>query len=176
LELQRNFGNVDRTIGNIQLDYKLHFLPDLHVKANIGLDDAFGFTSNSTDSTAAFAYQIKGSRSFFNQAKKNRIADLSLFYTKDLSSINSKIDVLLLHSYQTFATKNYNFASSSQDGSILPNSTPDFATSRYENRIESYLGQLNYSLSDKYFITGSIFSRKQSWLFPRRSSSLEIKE
>ncbi len=31
LELRHNTSDVNRIIGNVQLDYKLHFLPDLHV-------------------------------------------------------------------------------------------------------------------------------------------------
>jgi TonB-dependent starch-binding outer membrane protein SusC len=156
LELQKSTGIVDRAIGNVQLDYKLHFFPDLHVRANLGVDDANGFTISSSDSTAAYAYQSKGSRSTFNQKKRNRIADVSLFYSKELKNIKSKIDVLALHSYQEFATISYNFLSNSQDGSVIPNSRPNFDRDKYENRIESYLGQLNYSLNDKYFVTASI--------------------
>jgi TonB-dependent starch-binding outer membrane protein SusC len=156
LELQKSFGVVDRTIGNVQLDYKLHFFPDLHIKANVGLDDAYGYTSNFADSTAAYAYQVKGSISTFSQSKKNRIADISLFYTKDLKNIKSKVDVLLLHSYQTFATKNFNSLSLNQNGGVIDGSRPTLETTKFENRIESYLGSINYSYNDKYLLTASI--------------------
>lgn len=42
LELRDNNSTVNRFIGNVQLDYKLHFFPDLHVLVNAGMDKAEG--------------------------------------------------------------------------------------------------------------------------------------
>ncbi|MBL7720940.1 MAG: TonB-dependent receptor plug domain-containing protein, partial [Chitinophagaceae bacterium] len=40
LELQNNKSTLNRFIGNIQADYKLHFFPDLHILVNLGIDNA----------------------------------------------------------------------------------------------------------------------------------------
>ena len=42
LEENYNKGTPERSIGNLQLDYKFHFLPDLHAKVNAGYDISKG--------------------------------------------------------------------------------------------------------------------------------------
>src|SRR5262249_19847656 len=53
LYLRDNNSNVNRIIGNVQLDYKLHFFPDLHVLINVGIDNASGKGDDNTDSLSA---------------------------------------------------------------------------------------------------------------------------
>ncbi len=38
INLRDNRSVVNRFIGNVQMDYKMHFLPDLHLLVNLGLD------------------------------------------------------------------------------------------------------------------------------------------
>jgi iron complex outermembrane receptor protein len=85
------------------------------------------------------------------------LADFSLFYSKELKNINSKIDVLVAHSYQDFYTKMYYFAAYSQfPDSTIPNSIPTFATDKPEYILESYLGRVNFSFANKYLLTASV--------------------
>ena len=44
---------ANRLYGNVQFDYKLHFLPDLHVNLNLGLDDSKGWGSVHVPGDAA---------------------------------------------------------------------------------------------------------------------------
>jgi iron complex outermembrane receptor protein len=69
-----------------------------------------------------------------------------LYYAKDIKSINSKIDVLVNHGYQDFTTNVYNFASYGQTGVIIPGTQPVFLTDKPQNRLESYLARVNYTL------------------------------
>lgn len=156
LELRNNNSVVNRLIGNVQLDYKLHFFPDLHVLVNVGVDNSNGKGDDNTDSISATNYKTAGRFSHYEQKKTNTLADVSLFYTKDIASINSKLDVLVGHSYQDFVTDVSNFASYGQNGVLIPGSTPTFATDKPEYRLESYLGRLNYTLANKYLLTASI--------------------
>jgi len=153
---RENISTVNRFIGNVMVDYKLHFFPDLHVMANFGADISNGTGNNNYDSLSATNYKTAGSFSYYKQGKRNWLSDVSLFYTKDLKSINSKFDLLVGHVYQDFITNNYSFASYSQAGTVLPNSTPVFATDKPEYRLESYIGRLNYTYNDKYLLTASI--------------------
>jgi iron complex outermembrane receptor protein len=156
LELRNNKSVVNRLVGNVQLDYKLHFLPDLHLQANLGLDNASGSGDDVVDSASATNFRTLGRKSHYEQKKKNYLADLSLFYAKNLENINSKIDVLFTHSYQDFITEVSNFASFGQNDSLIPGSTPTFATDRPQYRLESYIGRLNYSYNDRYLVTLSM--------------------
>jgi TonB-dependent starch-binding outer membrane protein SusC len=184
LNLRDNTSQVGRLIGNIQLDYKLHFFPDLHVLVNLGIDRSSGEGNDNIDSVSATNYKTKGRFSYYEQKKKSNLADVSLFYTKELKSIKSKVDVLIGHSYQNFLTEVSNFPSFGQDGSLIPNTTPNFATDRPEFRLESYIGRLNFSLQDKYLITASIrrdgsskFSKdNRVGYFPSFAAAWKLKE
>ncbi len=176
LYLRDNHSTVNRVIGNIQLDYKLHFLPDLHVLANLGLDNTKGSGTDNIDSASATNYQIGGRRSFYEQEKVNTLADVSLFYTKELKSLRSKFDVLIGHSYQSFLTNVFNYPSFSyraiadptnpRKKDTIQGSEPNFPTDRPEFRLESYMGRVNYTLMDKYLLTASIRSDASSKLNP----------
>lgn len=156
LNLRDNRSTVNRLIGNIQLDYKLHFFPDLHVLANLGMDNSSGSGNDNTDSIAATNYKTAGRYVHYEQKKKYTLAGVSLFYDKEIKSINSKLDVLVSHEYQDFITEVSNFASYGQNGVIIPGSAPTYLTDKPEFRIESYLGRLNYTLAGKYILTASI--------------------
>jgi TonB-linked SusC/RagA family outer membrane protein len=58
--LRQNTSDVNRQIGNIQLDYKLHFLPELHVLVNAGMDRSRGSGLDVFDSTSATNYLTAG--------------------------------------------------------------------------------------------------------------------
>jgi iron complex outermembrane receptor protein len=82
LDFRHNNANLDRTIGNVQLDYKLHFFPDLHVMVNLGLDNASGKGDDNIDSISVTDAYTGGRRTNYKQEKKNYLADVSLFYAK----------------------------------------------------------------------------------------------
>ncbi|CAN5822688.1 TonB-dependent receptor [soil metagenome] len=156
LYLRDNTSDVNRIIGNVQLDYKLHFLPDLHVMVNVGIDNANGEGEDNIDSISATNYKTAGKFVHYEQKKKNTLADISLFYAKELKSINSKFDVLVGHSYQDFLTEVSNFAAYGQDGKVIPGSTPTFTTDKPRYRLESYFSRLNFTVANKYLLTASL--------------------
>jgi len=166
LELRDNTSRVRRLIGNVQLDYKLHFFPDLHVLLNLGIDNAWGRGNDNTDSLAATQYKTGGRKVFYKQGKENTLVDVSLFYTKEVPSIKSKFDVLVTHSYQDFVINVHNYAAFSyrkiadptqpNKKDTIPGSEPTFLTDKPEYRLESYLGRINYTFNNKYLLTASI--------------------
>ena len=176
LMLRDNRSTVNRVIGNVQAEYKLPFFPDLKIQANVGMDFAAGSGNDNTDSVSATNYRSGGRRQYYEQQKVNQLADIGLFYAKEIKSIKSKIDVLVTHGYQSFLTKVSNFpalsyravydrANPAKKDTII-GSEPVFLTDRPEYRLESYIGRLNYSLMDKYLITATIRSDASSKLNP----------
>jgi len=176
LMLRDNRSTVNRVIGNVQAEYKLPFFPDLKIQANVGMDFADGSGNDNTDSVSATNYRSGGRRQYYEQQKVNQLADIGLFYAKEIKSIKSKIDVLVTHGYQSFLTKVSNFpalsyravydrANPAKKDTII-GSEPVFLTDRPEYRLESYIGRLNYSLMDKYLITATIRSDASSKLNP----------
>jgi len=176
LELRDNRSKVGRVIGNVELDYKLHFFPDLHIKMNFGIDYLSGSGNDNIDSVSATNYKTGGRRVFYEQKKINTLADVFLFYEKDIKSINSKVDVLVGHSYQDFLTKVYNYPAFSYRAIADPNnpqkkdtiqgSEPTFPNDNPRFRLESYLARVNFSIMNKYLVTASIRSDASSKLNP----------
>ncbi len=156
LELRDNTSRVNRFIGNVQLDYKLHFFPDLHVLLNVGVDNANGKGDDKIDSLAATDYDTRGRFSHYAQVKENTLVDVSLFYDKNLPSLNSKIDLLVSHSYQDFVTKVYNYAVYGMDRQLIPGSTPNFAWDKPQYRLESYFGRANINIAQKYILQATL--------------------
>ncbi|MBK9510558.1 MAG: SusC/RagA family TonB-linked outer membrane protein [Cytophagaceae bacterium] len=185
IELRDNTSSVNRMIGNIELDYKLPFLPDLHLKTNLGLDNTKGSGSDVYSALSSTNYLTNGRLTDYNQSKSNKLWDVSLYYEKDLTAIKSKIDVLALHSYQDFVTNVYNYPSYSADGkTVVPGTEPIFATDKPQYRLESYLGRVNYSFMGKYLATASIRRDASSkfspstrvGLFPAAALAWKVKE
>ena len=166
INLRDNTSRVNRLIGNVQLDYKLHFFPDLHVLVNLGMDRTKGKGNDNIDSLSATNYKTGGRRSYYQQDKKNTLADVQLLYAKELKGLNTKFDVLVGHSYQEFLTNVFNYASFSYRAFSNPlnvglkdtieNSQPTFLTDEPTYRLESYLGRVNFNIADKYLITASL--------------------
>ena len=156
LKFRNNKETVSRLIGNVQLDYKLHFLPDLHILANIGTDRTTQDGNDNTDSLLVTNQSTGGRYVHYKQKKFNNLYEVSLSYSKEIKSIKSKIDLLVGHGYQEFQTDVYNFAAYSQAGKLIAASIPTFATDAQQNRIESYFGRLNYAFNNKYLVTATL--------------------
>jgi len=182
LELRHNTSNVNRILGNVQLDYKLHFFPDLHIQANLGMDYATGKGNDNKDSTLATSYSTKGSFLYYTQNKTDLLAEVSLFYTKEIKK--HKLDVLALHGYQDFVTNESNYPTYSQDGTVLGGGT--VSKGKPEYILESYLGRINYSYNNKFYLSGSLrrdesskfssASNLRTSYFPAVSGAWKLKE
>jgi iron complex outermembrane receptor protein len=178
INLRDNRSVVNRFIGNVQLDYKLHFFPDLHLLVNLGLDKTKGEGNDNRDSLSAVNYKSGGRKVHYEQGKENTLADVQLFYAKEIKAINTKFDILVGHSYQAFLTNVYNFAAFSYRAIADPtlprlkdtiqNSQPTFLTDNPEYRLESYLGRVNFTIANKYLLTGSLRRDASSKLSPDR--------
>ena len=157
LKFRSNIETINRFIGNVQLDYKLHFFPDLHILANLGGDLTYQNGNDNIDSVLVTNQSTGGSYTKYKQDKKNILAEFSAFYTKELPRIKSKVDALVGHSYQTFETNVYSYRSYKQSGDTIRNTTPPgFATDKPQNRIESYFARVNYAYDNKYLITATL--------------------
>jgi iron complex outermembrane receptor protein len=162
LELRKDESDVNRMIGNIQLDYKLHWLPDLRFNINLGFDKSHGEGTINVPDSAAQAYEntspitsqkTSGIKNKYEQDKTNKLLDVFVNYTKDIKSIRSSIDIMVGYGYQDFLTKapQFNYVSYGNNGIEFDNrrSTPF----EEQNTLISYYGRLRYSLMGKYLLT-----------------------
>jgi TonB-dependent starch-binding outer membrane protein SusC len=175
-------STVHRVIGNVQLDYKLHFFPDLRANLNLGLDKSDGSGSIFVPATAASHFTRKGINNKYEQDKTNKLLEFYLNYVKDIKSIKSRIDVIGGYSWQDWLTKSPAFADYQADGVTIqePAGIP-FET---QNTLVSFYGRLNYNLMDRYLLTvtmrrdgSSRFSEKNRWgNFPSAAVAWKISD
>ena len=189
LLLQRkDVSEVRRSVGNAQIDYKFHFLPDLHANLNLGYDVSTGLGTIYVPDSAASAYKRTtdkmhgGINNKYRQKKANTLLEFYFNYVKDIKSIKSRIDAIAGYAYQDFLTTNFNYPDYTVDGIAV--SVPTYPYDKPEHTLISYYGRLNYSFNDKYFLTGTVrtdgssrFNPSNRWsVFPSGSFAWKIKE
>jgi iron complex outermembrane receptor protein len=200
LMLTRDRSTVLRSIGNIQLDYKLHFLPDLHANLNVGYDvlRSNGAKNQSVQLASTYfntprvadpatASARGGSYTLYEQNRDNKLLEFYLNYSKQIG--DHRIEALAGYSYQDFVTTAPAFPNYlGQDGNYDANGQPRLiertaAGQPYDTRyrIYSFYGRLNYNFKDRYLLTGTLRNDNSSRfpnqhpLFPAASIAWRIK-
>ena len=187
LEEHYNTATPQRSIGNIQLDYKFHFLPDLHANINAGYDVSDGKGHTRTTDSAAETYVAgapgNGENNPYKLTNTNTLFEAYLSYAKDLPSIKSHFDVLGGYSFNNYLTTLYNYASYYANGVMVANTAPATPSARQEHTLISWFGRANYSYDDKYLLTATLrddgssrFAPQYRWgLFPSVALGWKIK-
>ncbi|MCO6496583.1 MAG: SusC/RagA family TonB-linked outer membrane protein [Chitinophagaceae bacterium] len=182
-----NNSNVKRTIGNALLDYKVHFLPDLHAFLNVGYDYAWGRGTVKVDPNAAQAYKRSpdklhsGVDNKYQQERQDKLLEAYLNYSKDISNIDTRVEVVGGYAYQDFLTISHSFPDLTSDGFVM--SEPTFAIDSPRYTLMSYYGRANINIKNRYLLTGTIrtdgssrFAKDQRWgVFPSGAVAWNIK-
>ncbi len=145
-----------RSIGNIQVDYKFHFFPDLHINANFGYDVATGKGTVFVSDSAAAEYTRAGESNHYLTNRTNTVFESYLSYAKDIKSIKSHVDVLAGYSYNDYLTTNYSYADYNAHGVKIPNSDPSFPFNQPEHTLISYFSRANFSYDGRYLVTATL--------------------
>ena len=191
LEQRDDRSTVKRSVSNALIDYKLHFFPDLHAVLNVGYDVSEGTGTVVINDSAAMSYmRFKdgsgvfhgGQNTQYKQVRTNKYLNFNFNYSKDISSIDSRVEALAGYEYQDYLTKNYNYPDVTYDGTIV--SSPNFPYDKPEYRLVSFLGRVVYNFKDRYILTGSVrrdgsskFNTNNRWgTFPSAAFAWKIKE
>ncbi|WP_299754663.1 TonB-dependent receptor [uncultured Pontibacter sp.] len=183
LEQRRDVGDAYRSIGNVQLDYKFHFLPELRANLNIGFDRSESDGSTVTRADFAPDAVTAGRRTQFEQTKTNELFDFYLNYVKELEGFNSRIDATAGYSFQDFENDRPNFVPTNAAGVPLTDQEPGLPLNQ-PYKLKSYFGRINYSLMDRYLLTATVrydgstrFSEDNRWgTFPALALAWRINE
>lgn len=181
LKSKSDEGTVMRSIGNLQLDYKLHFLPELRANLNLGYDVSKGKGDVVTEKWAPNKYTQGGERSKYEQDKRNLLFEFYLNYAKDFST--SRLEVMGGYTYQDWKTTDHSFNTTNYDGNYIVNE-PTYPQYVNQNTLISFFGRLNYNLMEKYLLTATIrhdgssrFSDDNRWgTFPSVALAWRISE
>jgi len=156
-------SNVTRHIANAVVDYKVHFIPDLHVVVNTGMDVAEGKGTIVINDQAATTYMRfkdaagkfhSGVNNEYRQTRNNTYLNAYLNYTKEIPYLSTRVELTGGYEYQNYLTTNYNFNDQTFNGTVV--NSPVFAFDKPEYRLSSYLGRMNITVKGKYLFTASL--------------------
>ena len=188
---RNNHGTTKRSLGNIQLDYKIHGLEDLLANLNLGYDVAKTtgrnfVNSNSVQSSLDKTFTGLGQGNTWNNLRRNHLLDFYMNYAKNIESIKSNFDIMAGYSWQHFYYANHDitYSNPTEDLGAKEGYTydenerhyirDDHRRIPYENYLISFFGRLNYNFMDRYLLTATLrrdgssrFSENNRWgLFP----------
>lgn len=171
VDLYDSESKVSRFIGSMDVDYKVHFLPDLKLHATIGADYAKGDGTIYVPGYAALAFNKDESLSgsdykYGPQKNENRLLTLYANYAKYFENIKSNVDLTAGYDYQFWKSTTPLYYTKSAAGTTLST----VKASDYRHVMLSYYGRVNYSFDGKYLLTATVrrdassrFSKDTRW-------------
>jgi TonB-dependent starch-binding outer membrane protein SusC len=188
LYAKKDISTIKRSIGNIQLDYTLPFMPELKATVNTGYDIARSNGSTVTTPVSAIGYNNGGSKDSYTQYNRNELFDFYLNYAKQLKNLNSHIDLTAGYEYQDFyraapGTTTYSVLGTSPATGLAVIPTTSLSDST-ENTLVSFYGRLNYTFADRFLLTATFrrdgssrFAPANHWgNFPSAALAWRLKE
>ncbi|MBF9222347.1 SusC/RagA family TonB-linked outer membrane protein [Hymenobacter ruricola] len=191
LRLTRDRSSVKRSIGNIQLDYALPFLRDLHANVNLGYDVTRSNGYKLIDARSAGSYfnspldptnttSRGGSFGPYSQNRDNKLLETYLNYTKQFGG-NNRLELLGGYSYQDFTVDAPAYKTFLADGTVSKEAATPYFT---QYTILSFYGRANLTIKDRYVFTGTLRDDASSRfpttnrhaLFPAASVAWRVKE
>ena len=171
VDMYSSKSKVSRFIGSMDVDYKLHFLPELKLHATVGADYAKGDGTIYVPAEAAQAFNKDASLSgsdykYGPQKNENRLLTLYANYSKYFDKIKSNVDLTAGYDYQYWKSNTPEYFTKSAAGTILSTEK----ASDYRHVLLSYYGRLNYSFDGKYLLTTTVrrdassrFAKEHRW-------------
>ena len=171
VDLYDSQSKVSRFIGSMDVDYKVHFLPELKLHATVGADYAKGDGTIYVPAYAAQAFNKDESLSgsdykYGPQKNENRLLTLYANYAKYFENIKSNVDLTAGYDYQYWKSTTPLYYTLSAAGTTLST----VKASDYRHVMLSYYGRVNYSFDGKYLLTATVrrdassrFSKDTRW-------------
>lgn len=158
-------SKVTRFIGNADMDYRLHFLPDLRIHLTGAYDYSKGYTDNYVPADN-FSQFSNGGQDYRVGPQKNynRLFTAYANYNKDLDAIKSNLEITLGYDYQYWKYTIPSYDVKNLEGTVT--STSPAVDERHN--LQSYYGRLNYTLMNRYLLTAT-FRRDGSSRFAKDS-------
>lgn len=181
LKQYKSTSDVNRIIGNFDLDYKMHFLPELRFHATLGYDYAKGEGNIYVPASAAQYYLSDGrDYEYGPQKKDNKLLTTYFNYNKNIETINSTVDVTGGYDFQSWKSTSPYYEELNVNG--VAQST--IAPSDQRHTLLSYYGRLNYTLASRYMVTATVrrdgtsrFSKDNRWgMFPSVALAWRLSE
>ena len=193
--------SIDKFLGNIEFDYKMHFLPELRAVVNLGIETSQSEIRETYSDNSIQTYQIDNTglvpdsyvfNPGLNYAERktidNKTFDAYLVYTKKLSGFVSRVEMQGGHNFQSFVNQGFSerYQYNQNTGIRELNVNPLNPNNRYYGKmvLESYFGRANIDFLDRYLLTmtlradaSSLFPSDRRWgYFPAAGFAWKVKE
>lgn len=146
-------SKVKRIVGNADVDYKMHFLPELKLHATVGLDYAEGKGAVYVPSSAMEYYTTNGRDYTYGPQKNiNRLLTAYLNYNKYVDSWKSSIDATVGYDYQYWKSTSPAYSELNTLGDVQSTS----AATDQRHVLLSYYARLNYTFDSRYMLTATV--------------------
>jgi len=200
--MQRNRPErIYRFLGNTELDYKFHYLPELRFVNNFGLDASSSVIDETYTDHSLATYQFNtgtdpntnyvfnpGRNYYEAQTITNTTWDSYFMYAKNVNGFVNKFDVQLGYAYQNFKTDGNKVLYRYNADTGIRELNPDVNNPNYRYfhvlNLQSFFGRTNIDISKKYLITlslrtdgSSLFLKDKRWgYFPAAAFAWKLKE
>lgn len=156
-------AEVKRMIGNFDVDYKFHFLPELKAHVSLGLDYAEGWGVYYCPEGVGLNYEIGGTNNKYGpQTNTNKLFTAYLNYNKNIESIKSNFDITAGYDYQYWKSKTAEYDEYNVYGEVQKSVAP----TDQRHLLISWYGRLNYSFDSRYLLTATMRSDGTSRFSP----------
>jgi len=181
IDQYKSTSKVQRFIGNMDVDYKMHFLPELKYHLTLGYDYAEGKGSVYVPAEAAENYTISGrDYDYGPQKNTNRLLTTYLNYTKDIKDIKSSIDATVGYDHQFWKSTSPAYAEYNTIGEVQSS----IAATDQRHALISYYARMNYTYDSRYMLTATVrgdgtsrFHKDNRWgTFPSVALAWRINE
>lgn len=181
LEQYHSTSTVSRVVGNFDVDYKMHFLPELKFHSTLGYDYAKGEGDIYVPAEAA-QYETSGGRDYHYgpQKNSNRLLTTYFNYNKYVDTWKSSVDATVGYDYQHWKSTSPSY----NELNALGEAQSTIAASDQRHVLLSYYARLNYAFDTRYMLTGTLrrdgtsrFSKDNRWgTFPSVALAWRLSE
>lgn len=176
-----NVNETFRSLGNVQLDYKIHGFEDLRLNLNLGYDVA-ETTGKTHTELGSILSKRNAAADYLNDYKnynKNLLLEFYGNYNKEFGI--HRLDAMAGYSWQ------HNYVRYNQTRYYNNNRDEVYLKAPQDAReyfLVSFFGRINYSINSKYLFTFSLrddassrFSKDKRWgLFPAAAFAWNVSE
>ena len=166
LYLKDDASKAKNFLGSADIDYRMHFLPQLRAHLGLGIDLSDGKQDLYIDKANANSHP-HGRKGWEQIFKTNKSLNYYMQYTADFSDDHA-FDIMGGYEWQHF------YREGSNDYIGLDGYLPTQKEWKSENYLVSFFGRLNYSFANRYLFTATVrndgssrFAKEHRWsLFP----------
>lgn len=179
----KNVGYSLSSRGNLQIDYALYWVPELHFNLNLGYEVSKNWRHNEIAQNSIMAWRGNyldgaGTIDKWYEVQRNTLLDFYINYKKDFEAAKSMLDVMVGYSWQKFdyfghslnaintlgfnndwatvyQAGQYNLAYNENSADHIGKGYNDAPVTRWANPLQlvSFFGRINYAFDDTYLLT-----------------------